>query len=504
MAASSLSRIATRRAVRGFSLLELMFTLTVAAHSVRRRHTELRRHGPQQPRRGEHQRAFDGVRDRAQRGDPARCQRHGLPQLGRRHLRRELGRRLDHLRRQCGIRYGSTGSRPGSAGVGRNARHRDCHDVCERHLDRPRVGAFRARRRADRRPRCRSVSRSSSPAARASSCARSSSTPSAEPPSREAHAEHELAHCQGVSRGRPRSRSARVDQGFSLIEVLVALVVLSVGLLGLAALQSTAAQFNAGAYTRSQATILAYDIADRIRANRAAALNGDYTSAYAGRCRPRATRVVAGTVAQQDLGAWRRALACTLPSGNGAVACDGDWDGGSVLTISVPLGREPTDPANVPTIPNIRDENRAMNKHHALLRRRSAEAGLTLIELMVALMLGLILIGGAIQVFRLEPCRVRVQRRLLAPAGKRPLRARYDRLSRAARGILGLPLRRDDLQQPQRGHDACRSTSTRGSSATKPTARYRRRPSRRPPPIPRTRAPRRTGTRCCPPISTAA
>ena len=40
-----------------------------------------------------------------------------------------------------------------------------------------------------------------------------------------------------------------------------------------------------------------------------------------------------------------------------------------------------------------------MNNHHALLQRRSAEAGLTLIELMVALMLGLILIGGAIQVF---------------------------------------------------------------------------------------------------------
>ena len=40
-----------------------------------------------------------------------------------------------------------------------------------------------------------------------------------------------------------------------------------------------------------------------------------------------------------------------------------------------------------------------MNKHSTLLRRRSAEAGLTLIELMVALMLGLILIGGAIQVF---------------------------------------------------------------------------------------------------------
>jgi type IV pilus assembly protein PilV len=128
----------------------------------------------------------------------------------------------------------------------------------------------------------------------------------------------------------PRAAAVRHDGGFSLIEVLVALVVLSVGLLGLAALQSTAAQFNAGAYTRSQATILAYDMADRIRANRAAALAGDYTSAYG--ALPTCNDAVAGTVAQQDLAAWRRSLACSLPSGNGAVAVDLAT---RVLTISV-------------------------------------------------------------------------------------------------------------------------------------------------------------------------
>jgi type IV pilus assembly protein PilV len=134
-----------------------------------------------------------------------------------------------------------------------------------------------------------------------------------------------------------RSMTVRYDRGFSLIEVLVALVVLSVGLLGLAALQSTAAQFNAGAYTRSQATILAYDMADRIRANREAAQNGDYNSGLMG-VPPACNAVVGGTVAQQDLGAWHRALACSLPSGNGSVACDCDpADPGAthVLTITV-------------------------------------------------------------------------------------------------------------------------------------------------------------------------
>jgi type IV pilus assembly protein PilV len=127
--------------------------------------------------------------------------------------------------------------------------------------------------------------------------------------------------------------SARHDRGFSLIEVLVALVVLSVGLLGLAALQSTATQFNTSAYTRSQATILAYDVADRIRANRQAALAGAYDSAYPGTL-PTCNDAVAGTVAQQDLAAWRRALACSMPSGNGEVDCDCDANGG-VLTIRV-------------------------------------------------------------------------------------------------------------------------------------------------------------------------
>ncbi len=136
---------------------------------------------------------------------------------------------------------------------------------------------------------------------------------------------------------------ARRDGGFSLIEVLVALVVLSVGLLGLAALQSTATQFNASAYVRSQATILAYDMADRIRANRQAALSGAYTSPYPG-VLPTCTPVAAGTVVQEDLGAWRRALACALPNGNGQVDFAGDATDGGVLTIRVTWDESTRDP----------------------------------------------------------------------------------------------------------------------------------------------------------------
>lgn len=67
------------------------------------------------------------------------------------------------------------------------------------------------------------------------------------------------------------------NQGFSLVEVMVALLVLSIGLLGLAALQTTSLQYNTGSYFRTQATFLAYDIIDRMRANSAAVADADGT-----------------------------------------------------------------------------------------------------------------------------------------------------------------------------------------------------------------------------------
>jgi type IV pilus assembly protein PilV len=56
--------------------------------------------------------------------------------------------------------------------------------------------------------------------------------------------------------------------GFTLIEVLVSLVVLSIGLLGMAKLMLLSSHSNDSAYLRSQATALAYEILDNMRANR--------------------------------------------------------------------------------------------------------------------------------------------------------------------------------------------------------------------------------------------
>ena len=102
-------------------------------------------------------------------------------------------------------------------------------------------------------------------------------------------------------------------RGVSLIEVLVTVVVLSIGLLGLAGLQASGTKFNHGAYTRSQAVNFAYDIADRMRANRSEALAGNYTIAIG------AAAPAGDTVRHVDLQEWKGNLAEILPLGDGSV-----------------------------------------------------------------------------------------------------------------------------------------------------------------------------------------
>jgi type IV pilus assembly protein PilV len=107
------------------------------------------------------------------------------------------------------------------------------------------------------------------------------------------------------------------QRGTTLVETLVALVVLSVGLLWIAALQMTSLRNNRGAHMRSQAQVLAYDIADRMRANRNAALANAYVIAVAA--------VPAGaTLNALDLLEWKATLATLLPGGDGAIARDGE------------------------------------------------------------------------------------------------------------------------------------------------------------------------------------
>lgn len=112
-------------------------------------------------------------------------------------------------------------------------------------------------------------------------------------------------------------------QGLTLVEVLISLIVLSIGILGLTTLQTASLNFNAAASQRSQATALAYDMADRMRANRQAALGGEYDIAFQDPTPACAAPATAGTVATQDISAWRMALACRLPLATGSIARNG-------------------------------------------------------------------------------------------------------------------------------------------------------------------------------------
>jgi len=102
--------------------------------------------------------------------------------------------------------------------------------------------------------------------------------------------------------------SRNLARGFTLVEVLVALLVLSIGMLGIAALYLDSLRASRAALYRTQAVVLASDIADRIRANR------NPVDAYDcdGEC-------VAGTggnaVAIIDINAWIANVQRELPGG---------------------------------------------------------------------------------------------------------------------------------------------------------------------------------------------
>lgn len=76
---------------------------------------------------------------------------------------------------------------------------------------------------------------------------------------------------------------SNTQSGFTLIEILVTMLVMAIGFLGLAALQTSGLQQSQNTYFRTQADILARDIADRMRANRFGVLSGSYEFAGARR-----------------------------------------------------------------------------------------------------------------------------------------------------------------------------------------------------------------------------
>lgn len=123
----------------------------------------------------------------------------------------------------------------------------------------------------------------------------------------------------------------RGQRGAGLIEVLVAVLILAIGLLGIAAMQTTALRNNQSALERSQAVVQSYAIFDAMRANREQAESGAYNLA-ALTCAIGAAPDPAQTLAQNDLITWLQSVQATLgPDACGQVVCRVD----SPCTVTV-------------------------------------------------------------------------------------------------------------------------------------------------------------------------
>jgi type IV pilus assembly protein PilV len=119
--------------------------------------------------------------------------------------------------------------------------------------------------------------------------------------------------------------------GFSLVELLVAVLVLAVGLTGLAGLQIAGIRGNQTAYHRSLATQLAYDIADRMRSNPVAVTGKLYVTVTPGSDNAQCENATCtpAQMAAYDLKRWNDDLATRLPSGKGIVCLDSTPEIGS-------------------------------------------------------------------------------------------------------------------------------------------------------------------------------
>jgi type IV pilus assembly protein PilV len=143
------------------------------------------------------------------------------------------------------------------------------------------------------------------------------------------------------------------SKGFSLIEVLVTVVIISSGLLAYAGLQLNGLNQTHAALFRSQAAISTNDMADRLRANPPGAIAGGYrTIETDGLATPDCTLgCTPFNLAVLDLKTWQSSLSQYLPLASGVVSC----------ADSDPLDADPCSASSIHTIIVSWDNNKDGN-----------------------------------------------------------------------------------------------------------------------------------------------
>lgn len=128
----------------------------------------------------------------------------------------------------------------------------------------------------------------------------------------------------------------RASRGFFLIEVLVSIIIITIGLLGMAGLHAVAIAKGNSSLLRSKATQLGYAMADRIRVNLIASSAGAYATLTPGSgltdpgcintgCTP-------AQLAVSDYVEWNTEVASSLPQGAGVVCVDSTPDDGTATS----------------------------------------------------------------------------------------------------------------------------------------------------------------------------
>lgn len=112
---------------------------------------------------------------------------------------------------------------------------------------------------------------------------------------------------------RMSSVNRKMPKGFTLVEVLIAMLLLAIGVMGLAGAQLSALKFNQTSAGRTQASYLANSIADAMRANKA------NSAAYV--IGMSAANPTGSSTADTDVKSWREMLASQLPEGQGSISC---------------------------------------------------------------------------------------------------------------------------------------------------------------------------------------
>jgi len=111
-----------------------------------------------------------------------------------------------------------------------------------------------------------------------------------------------------------KSANSRIQRGFSLVEVLIALIIMSVGMLGIAGLYVQSMQAGRTSMLRHNAVTLAGDVADRIRSNPRAGVA--YEGAGADKdCVAKDTDCVEADMASHDIFLWAKQATDSMPNG---------------------------------------------------------------------------------------------------------------------------------------------------------------------------------------------